>query len=129
MPGPVVEPQHLADFLGQDIQDDRARLIIAQAEALCRAVVDPLPDGASAVVLSVAARAYANPQGIQAETIGPYSVHRPPSQAGLYMTRDERRSLKLMSGRGGAYTVNTTPPGAGPPPPRPASWDLPWWYA
>ncbi|MFC4512220.1 hypothetical protein [Streptomyces ehimensis] len=77
-------------------------------------------------MLSVAARAYANPQGIVAETVGPYSVQRP--QAGLYMTRDERRSLKLMAGRGGAFTINPTPPGAGAPPGRPASWDLPWRY-
>ncbi|MEV6777011.1 hypothetical protein [Streptomyces syringium] len=125
---PVVAPQQLADFLGQDVQDDRAALIITQAEALCRAVVNPLPEGAGAVVLSVAARAYANPQGIVAETVGPYSVQRPQSQAGLYMTRDERRSLKLMAGRGGAFSINPTPTGAGPPPVRPASWDLPWWY-
>ncbi|PSJ29560.1 hypothetical protein B7P34_06745 [Streptosporangium nondiastaticum] len=125
---PVVTPQDLADLLGQDVQEDRARMIIVQAEALCRAVVSPLPEGAGAVVLSVAARAYANPQGIVAETVGPYSVQRPHAQAGLYMTRDERRSLKLMAGRGGAFSINPTPPGAGAPPGRPASWDLPWWY-
>ncbi|MFC4518049.1 hypothetical protein [Streptomyces ehimensis] len=51
----VVTPQDLADPLGQDVQEDRARMIIVQAEALCRAVVSPLPEGAGAVVLSVAA--------------------------------------------------------------------------
>ncbi|MCA6090950.1 hypothetical protein LE181_02015 [Streptomyces sp. SCA3-4] len=90
--------------------------------------MSPLPEGAGAVVLSVAARAYANPQGIVSETVGPYSVQRPQSQAGLYMTRDERRSLKLMAGRGGAFSINPTSATAGPPPGRPASWDLPWWY-
>ncbi|MEU5424231.1 hypothetical protein AB0H73_01290 [Streptomyces olivoreticuli] len=124
----VGSPQQLANFLGQDVQEERAALIIAQAESLCRAVVSPLPEGAGAVVLSVAARAYANPQGIVAETVGPYSVQRPQSQAGLYMTRDERRSLKLMAGRGGAFSVDPTPKGAGAPPLRPPSWDLPWWY-
>ncbi|GGX63232.1 hypothetical protein [Streptomyces hiroshimensis] len=125
---PVVTPQDLADLLGQDVQDDRARLIIAQAEALCRAVVTPLPQGAGAVVLSIAARTYANPQGLSAETIGPYQVQRPVTQAGLFLTRDERRSLRLMAGRGGAFTVDPTPAGAGPPPGYPGSWTTPWWY-
>ncbi|MFI9237818.1 hypothetical protein [Streptomyces sp. NPDC053079] len=111
---PLIDPGQLAAFLGQDVEQARAALVITQAEALCRAVVDPLPEGAGAVVLSVAARAYANPQGLAAETVGPYSVQRPAAQAGLYMTRDERRSLKLMAGRGGAFTVDPTPAGAGP---------------
>ncbi|MEU5190121.1 hypothetical protein AB0G83_23700 [Streptomyces klenkii] len=72
-------------------------------------MVEPLPPGASAVVLSTAARSYANPQGIQAETVGPYSVHRPTGQAGLYLTRDERRSLRLMAGRGGAFSIDPAP--------------------
>lgn len=123
-----VTPQQLADFLGQDVQDDRARLIIDQAEALCRAEVDPLPGTASAVVLSVAARAYSNPQGITAETVGPYTVQRPQSASGLYLTKAERRSLKLLAGRGGAFAVDPTPASASVPPPRPPWWDLPWWY-
>ncbi|MFQ6194871.1 hypothetical protein [Streptomyces sp. NPDC000405] len=111
---PLINPGQLAAFLGQDVEQARAALVITQAEALCRAVVAPLPEGAGAVVLSVAARAYANPQGLAAETVGPYSVQRPAAQAGLYMTRDERRSLKLMAGRGGAFSVDPTPPGTRP---------------
>ncbi|MEU3355271.1 hypothetical protein [Streptomyces sp. NPDC037389] len=110
----VIDPEQLARFLGQEVEEVRAVLVIAQAEALCRAVVDPLPVGAGAVVLSIAARAYANPQGLASETVGPYSIQRPAAQAGLYLTRDERRSLKLMAGRGGAFSVDPTPAGAGP---------------
>lgn len=79
---PPIDPRQLAAFLGQDIEQARAALVITQAEALCRAVVDPLPEGGGAVVLSVAARAYANPQGLAAGTVGPHSVQRPAAQVG-----------------------------------------------
>ena len=103
-----VTSDDLRIYLGLDtIDDDRATLMITQAVALAESVVTPLPDAASAVVLAVAGRAYANPQGIAYETIGPISVQRP--QAGLYMTKDERRTLKRLAGRGGAFTVDPTP--------------------
>lgn len=108
-----VTTEELRLFLGvAEIDDDRAVLLLGQAASLARSIVDPLPDGAKAVVLSMAGRAYANPQGISGETIGPYSVQRP--QAGLYMTRDERRTLSRLAGRGGAFTVDPTPVDAGP---------------
>jgi hypothetical protein len=61
-----------------EIDGDRADLLIEQALALCETVVRPLPDQATAVVLSVAGRAYVNPQQVSYETIGPMSVQRPP---------------------------------------------------
>ncbi|MGW0984284.1 hypothetical protein ACWD33_26115 [Streptomyces xiamenensis] len=110
--------EDLALYLGlNEIQGNRADLLIAQAVALATAVVSPLPNGATAVVLSAAGRAYSNPSGATYETIGPMSVQRP--QAGLYLTRAEKSALKAMAGRGGAFTVDPTPETATPAPTRP----------
>jgi hypothetical protein len=104
----VPTAEDLALYLGlPEINGDRADLMIQQAMNLCLAVVSPLPGAASVVVLSAAGRAYANPQGATYETIGPMSVQRP--QAGLYLTKAEKASLKAMAGRGGAFTVDPTP--------------------
>ncbi|MBB1253174.1 hypothetical protein H3146_07290 [Streptomyces sp. OF3] len=111
----VPTAEDLALYLGVgEIQGDRADLLLAQATALAEAVVMPLPDGATAVVLSAAARAYSNPAGATYETIGPMSVQRP--QAGLYLTKAEKTALKSMAGRGGAFTVDPTPDSADPSP-------------
>jgi hypothetical protein len=118
-----VTTEELRLYLGlAEIDADRAALLLEQAASLARSIIDPLPDGAKAVILSMAGRAYANPQGISGETIGPYSVQRP--QAGLYMTRDERRTLARLAGRGGAFTVDPTPADATPVPTWPG-W-APW---
>ncbi|MDH2424739.1 hypothetical protein [Sphaerisporangium sp. TRM90804] len=101
-----------------EINADRADLLIAQATAYAESVVTPLPAGASAIVLAMAGRAYANPQGVSSETVGPYTVQRP--QAGLYMTKAETAALKRLAGRGGAFTVDPTPAAASPA----ATWPL-----
>lgn len=105
-----------------EVDDDRANLMIEQAILLAESIVSPLPDSAAAVVLAVAGRAYSNPQGVAYETVGPVSVQRP--QAGLYMTRDERRTLQRLAGRGGAYTVDPTPADADPDVTWPVDWDV-----
>lgn len=103
-----------------EINECRANLLIGQAIALAESVVKPLPEGASAVVLAMAGRAYANPQAVSSESVGPYSVQRP--QAGLYMTKAETAALKRLGGRGGAFTVDPTPEEATPAPTWP--WDM-----
>ncbi|HEY9369740.1 hypothetical protein [Streptomyces sp.] len=103
-----------------EVNECRANLLIEQATSLAESVVKPLPDGASAVVLAMAGRAYANPQGVSSETVGPYTVARP--QAGLYMTKAETAALKRLGGRGGAFTVDPTPAEATPAPTWP--WDM-----
>lgn len=113
--------EELGLYLGLDeIQGDRADLLIRQAINLALTVVKPLPEGAEAVVLSAAARAYSNPQGATYETIGPMSVQRPASSGGLYLTKAEKTALKSLAGRGGAFTVDPTPATADPS----ASWPL-----
>ncbi|MFD4921145.1 hypothetical protein ACFWNE_07475 [Streptomyces goshikiensis] len=103
-----------------EINGDRADLLLTKAVALCQSVVKPLPDEASAVVLSVAGRAYVNPQQTTYETIGPMSVQRPTGSGGLYLTKADKAALKSLAGRGGAYTVDPTPGTADPSPTWPA---------
>lgn len=112
---PTVE--QLGLFLGLDeIDGDRADLLIASAISLCQTVVKPLPEGAEAVVLSVAGRAYVNPQQVSYETIGPMSVQRPSGSGGLYLTKSDKSALKSLADRGGAFTVDPTPATADPTP-------------
>lgn len=112
---PTVE--QLGLFLGLDeIDGDRADLLIASAISLCQTIVKPLPEGAEAVVLSVAGRAYVNPQQVSYETIGPMSVQRPSGSGGLYLTKADKSALKSLAGRGGAFTVDPTPADADPTP-------------
>jgi hypothetical protein len=104
-------------YLGlEEIQGERADLLIQQAVALAESVVKPLPDQATAVVLSVAGRAYVNPQQVTYETIGPQSVQRPSGSGGLYLTKADKAALKSLAGRGGAFTVDPTPADATPSP-------------
>jgi hypothetical protein len=102
-----------------EIDGDRADLLIQQAVALAETVVKPLPDQATAVVLSVAGRAYVNPQQVSYETIGPMSVQRPQGSGGLYLTKADKSALKSLAGRGGAFTVDPTPLAADPSPTYP----------
>ncbi|MFE0647501.1 hypothetical protein ACFVZH_02770 [Streptomyces sp. NPDC059534] len=109
--------EELALYLGlAEIQGERADLLIAQAVALAESVVKPLPDQATAVVLSVAGRAYTNPQQVTYETIGPQSIQRPAGSGGLYLGKADKAALKALAGRGGAFTVDPTPADADPSP-------------
>ncbi|MFC9285372.1 hypothetical protein [Streptomyces sp. NPDC057052] len=106
-----------------EINGDRADLLLQQAVALCETVVKPLPDQATAVVLSVAGRGYVNPQQVSYETIGPMSVQRPQGSGGLYLTKADKTALKSLAGRGGAFTVDPTPATADPSPTWPVDDD------
>jgi hypothetical protein len=115
----------LGMYLGLDqIDGDRADLLIEQAVALAESVVKPLPDQATAVVLSVAGRAYVNPQQVSYETIGPMAVQRPSGSGGLYLTKSDKAALKSLAGRGGAFTVDPTPVDADPSPTYPLDEDF-----
>lgn len=117
--------EQLGLYLGlPEIDGPRADLLIAQAVHLCEMVVKPLPDSATAVVLSVAGRAYVNPQQVSYETIGPMSVQRPQGSGGLYLTKADKAALKSAAGRGGAFTVDPTPATADPSPTYPVGDDF-----
>ncbi|TVL89741.1 hypothetical protein [Streptomyces sp. SAJ15] len=112
---PTAEDLALYLELGE-INGARADLLIQQAINLCLTMVKPLPEPATAVVLSVAGRAYVNPQQVSYETIGPMSVQRPQGSGGLYLTKADKAALKALAGRGGAFTVDPTPASADPSP-------------
>lgn len=109
-----VTTDDLASFLGitwSDLDSARATLLLQLARDTASSVVSPLPASARGIVLTIAARAYTNVQGVTAETIGPYSVQRPA--AGLYLTKAEKTQLKSLAGRGGAFSIDPTPVDAG----------------
>lgn len=109
--------EELGLFLGlEEIDGNRADFLVNKAISLCQTIVTPLPDGADSVVLSVAGRAYVNPQQVAYETIGPMSVQRPSGSGGLYLTKSDKSALKSLAGRGGAFTVDPTPETADPSP-------------
>lgn len=111
----TVTTTELATFMQDtDIDVDRATLLIRLATNLCSSVVTPVPDNADGVVLSVASRAYTNPTGVQAETIGPTTVQFGSTSGGIYLTKSDTATLNRLAGRGGgAFTVNPISPDAG----------------
>jgi len=97
----------------------RADLILGAAQSLCEAIVLPLPAGAEAVILDVATRAWVNPTNAQTEGTGPYHVGWGPVSGGLWLTRQNRATLRGLAHSGGAFTVDMLPATAGQ--------SLPWW--
>lgn len=114
------EADDLAAFLGiDDIDTDRASRVIGFAEKLATSIVSPLPDGAEVVVLDIAGRAYANPQNVQQQGAGGFTVSYGAVSGGMWTTRSNVSTLRRLAGRGGAFTIDTMPAGAGS--------GLPWW--
>jgi len=121
----------LATYLGNTAllsvtsQVTRAQFILDQARTLCESIITPLPPGAEAVILDVAERAFSNPttsSGLLTyeEGLGPYSDSTPGTVGrGLYLTQENRATLRRLAGSGGAFTIDTTPANAGT--------QLPWW--
>jgi hypothetical protein len=103
----------LGTYLGVTADDARASYLIGLATQLCQSVVNPLPAGADAVVLDVAARAYGNPANVIQQTVGPFSANYGPVAGGLWLTRANKATLRRLAGGGGAFTIDTTPANAG----------------
>ena len=103
----TVTTDDLTTYLGRTVEEDRAQFVLDQVTVLANAVVTPLPDGASAVIVTAAARAYMNPVGAKQEAVGPFQVT--PGSPGIYLTRGERRTLRSLAGKGGgAFTIDPT---------------------
>lgn len=107
--------------LGGEIDEPRGQLMLDLATDLAESVASPLPMAARHIVLSIAGRAYVNPQMTTEEHIGPFAVTR--SNPGLYLTKQERRRLRRVCARLAAFTVDPTPVDASPI----ASWPLEVW--
>jgi hypothetical protein len=104
----------LSTYLGAAVSDDRATMLLRLAEQLCLSVVAPLPAGAEAVVMDVAARAYSNPQNLTEQATGPYVAAYGAVGGGLWLTAKNERTLRRLTGSGQAFTINPTPADAGP---------------
>lgn len=124
----IVSPEDFGTYLGNDSLDQvRATYILDLAQTLCESIVSPLPTGAESVVLDVAERAFANPTatrdeglGLYSEGLGPFSANAPGySGGGLFLTQENKATLRRLAGKGGAFTIDTIPATAGQ--------CLPWW--
>lgn len=117
---PVVSVADLQSYLGvSSLDSDRATLVLSSAQSLCEAIVSPLPNGAAAVVLDVAARALTNPVNAQQQTDGPFSVSYGAVSGGLWLTNNNKATLRNLAGQVGAFTIDTMPATAGQ--------GLSWW--
>lgn len=108
-----VSPADLGTYLGATVDVDRAQFLIDRATELCQSVLNPLPDAAVSVVLDVVARAYSNPADVQAQTAGPFSAHFGKVSGGLWLTRQNKQTLRRLAGSGGAFSFDTMPAAAG----------------
>lgn len=117
----TVTPTDLGTYLGSGITVDEARadMLLNLAAQLCQSIVNPLPTGADAVVLDVAARAYLNPGNVTSQGAGPFPVNYGAVSGGLWLTRQNKATLRRLAGSGGAFTIDTMPTTAGA--------GLPWW--
>lgn len=115
----TVSPADLGTYLGAEVDTDRAQFLIDKAVQLCESIITPLPDGGDTVVLDVAARAYSNPSNAQTQAAGPFSATFGALGGGLWLTRQNKATLRRLAGSGGAFTIETLPVDAGT--------GLPWW--
>jgi len=92
------------------IDTQRAQMLLDMIEADALTIVSPLPAAAKSVVLTVAARAYVNPENNLEESTGSVSTRYGwRGSGGMYLTRAERRTLRRQAGIGaGAYTIDPT---------------------
>lgn len=113
----TIYPEELGTYLGVTVDVDRAQFLIDIAESLCLSIVDPLPDAARAVLLDVVGRAYSNPTAVPQQAAGPFSVSG--VAGGVWLTRQNKSTLRRLAGSGGAFSIDIMPSTAGA--------GLPWW--
>lgn len=119
MSDPLVDPSDLCIYMQADtINEDRAAMLLADAQSLCQTVVFPLPVGAEAVIRRMAAAAYINPSGARVTALGSgrveYGSSRSSSnvtQLGVVLTSSDRRDLRALNGGSSAYSIDILPPG------------------
>lgn len=113
MSDPLITPDDLGTYLNDaSIQDDRAALIIEQAQQACETIVSPFPAEATFVLYRVAARAYtsAASRGAQMAAAGsPFGGT--PTLGGVWLSRSDIADLRRVNGGGGAFTIDVLPDG------------------
>jgi hypothetical protein len=118
-----VTADDIGTYLGIDVTAVSTRLdyIISLAEGLAETVVTPLPDGSDAVIVDIVTRAYSNPSNADSQGAGPYNVNWGAVAGGLWLTKQNKATLRNLAGRGGAFTFDTMPATAGQGLP---AWDI-----
>jgi len=102
---------------------DRAGAILDDASALVRSeagrdwvddegALADVPAVVESVTLAVAYRAFRNPDGVSQTSLGDASISydRGDGQAAVYLTRDERRSVRRAAGTSAIGTVELASP-------------------
>lgn len=108
----TVAPADLATYLGAEVDEARAQFLIDRATDLCLSIVTPLPAGSDAVVLDVAARAYTNPGNVSSQGMGPYNTSYGPTGGGLWLTRQNKSTLRRLGGGSSAFSIDPVDPAA-----------------
>src|SRR5436190_5119914 len=67
-----------------------------------------VPDLLVAITCAAARRALDNPDGIQQETLGAYSVQLANSSGDIYLTQAEQRLVRKVAGLGGVFALAPT---------------------
>ena len=118
MSTPIATASDLGTYMdNSSLNTTRATLVLSLAQDLCETVWSPLGATAKGVVLGVAARAFNNVTSASAMGIGSanisYGSQGGAGVGGLYLSRSDQRTLRLLAGRGGAFSIDPTPPDAG----------------
>jgi hypothetical protein len=115
MGDPIAIPTDLGVYLKDpDIDVARATLMLQLAQDLCETILTPLPATALGRVLAVAARAFANVTSAQDVNLGSGHIgYGASAVGGLYLSRADKSALRLLAGRGGAFSIDPTPADAG----------------
>lgn len=127
-----VTPADLATYLGlpaDTINEARATMLIDDAVNQALAIVkiadgstyEDLPTGADSIIRAAAGRLYLNPAGATSEAVGHYSVTRPAASGSMF-SKAEKRSLRLLAGGGGAFSIDLMPPDIAE-----SLGEMPWW--
>ena len=101
------EARYAGTLSGYD--SDRVETLLADASALvdevAGAVITSPPATLVPLVCEVARRAFDNPAGFESETTGGYTWRVGASGSGVYLTSDERRTVRRAAGVLGVGSV------------------------
>lgn len=122
MSTPLIVPADLGTYLNDDeLDDDRAAMMISLAQTLCESILTPLPSTAVVVITRVAARGYVTTTSSRQYQLGAADAAygtQPGPVGGVYLTQADIADLRRMNGGGGAFSIDLLPTGYTPP----ASW-------
>lgn len=117
MSDPIVTPDDIGTYLGIDVTqpgvEQRLIQILGYAQSQCESIVTPLIPADAAVIVDVTVRAFSNPTNADASAVIGGSVNWGLVSGGLWLTKQNRATLRRNHGLGGAFTFDPTPVDAG----------------